>query len=129
MTIAQGASATEPIISNDEAGTPVNYRFLAMNAAFSAMLGIDASTAVGSRVTDVFPAIASDPADWIGRFGRVALTGEPTRFEQLAVSGRWWDIVAYRPAPGQFAVIAQDISERKRLEAEVVELRARPAPR
>ena len=110
-------------IEVDEAGTPVNYRFLAMNTAFSAMLGIDAATAVGSRVTDVFPGITSDPADWIGRFGRVALTGEPTRFEQLGASGRWWDIVAYRPVPGQFAVIAQDISELKRLEVEVAALR------
>jgi len=82
---------------------------------------------VGARVTEVFPDIARDPADWIGRFGRVALTGEPARFEQLAASGRWWDIVAYRPAQGQFAVIAQDISERKRLEAEIVALRARTA--
>ena len=114
-------------IEVDEAGTPVNYRYLAMNAAFSAMLGIDAATAVGARVTDVFPDIARDPADWIGRFGRVALTGEPARFEQLAASGRWWDIVAYRPAQGQFAVIAQDVSERKQLEAEIVALRARTA--
>ncbi len=111
-------------IEVDANGTPVNYRYVAMNAAFSAMLGIDASTAVGARVTDVFPGIAADPAGWIARFGRVALTGEPTRFEQLGASGRWWDIVAYRPVPGQFAVIAQDISERKRLEAEVAELRA-----
>jgi two-component system sensor histidine kinase/response regulator len=114
-------------IEVDEAGTPVNYRFIAMNAAFSAMLGIDAATAVGARVTDVFPAAASDPADWIGRFGRVALSGEPTRFEQAGASGRWWDIVAYRPVAGQFAVIAQDISERKRLEAELAGLRATPA--
>ena len=114
-------------IEVDEAGTPVNYRFLAMNAAFSAMLGIGAASAVGSRVTDLMPDIARDPADWIGRFGRVALTGEPARFEQHDAAGRWWDIVAYRPAPGQFAVIAQDISERKRLEAEVAELRARLA--
>ena len=114
-------------IEVDEAGTPVNYRYLAMNPAFSAMLGIDAATAVGARVTDLFPDIARDPADWIGRFGRVALTGEPARFEQLAASGRWWDIVAYRPAQGQFAVIAQDVSERKQLEAEIVALRARTA--
>jgi PAS domain-containing protein len=112
-------------IEVDADGTPVNYRFVAMNAAFSAMLGIEATTAVGARATDVFPGIAADPADWIGRFGRVALTGEPTRFEQLSASGRWWDIVAYRPVQGQFAVIAQDISERKRLEAEVGGLRAR----
>ena len=111
-------------IEVDADGTPVNYRFVAMNAAFSEMLGIDASTAVGSRVTDVFPGIEHDPADWIGRFGRVALSGEPTRFEQQSATGRWWDVVAYCPVPGQFAVIAQDVSERKRLEAEVAQLRA-----
>jgi PAS domain S-box-containing protein len=112
-------------IELDEAGAPVDYRFLAMNAAFSAMLGIDAASAVGARATEVFTQLAADPADWIGRFGHVALTGEPAHFEQRLASGRWWDIVAYRPAQGQFAVIAQDISVRKRLEAEVVELRGR----
>lgn len=112
-------------IEVDEQGRPVDYRFVAMNAAFAAMLGIDASTAVGSRVTDVFPGIEHDPADWIGRFGRVALGGEPARFEQRSASGRWWDVVAYCPVQGQFAVIAQDVSERKRLEAEVAALRAR----
>jgi PAS domain S-box-containing protein len=112
-------------IEVDEHGTPVDFRFVAMNAAFSAMLDLDPTTAVGSRATDVFPGLADDPADWIGRFGRVALTGEPTRFEQQSASGRWWDVVAYCPVPGQFAVIAQDISERKRLEAEVAQLRAR----
>lgn len=116
-------------IEVDETGKPVNYRFVAMNAAFSSMLGIDAATAVGARVTDVFPAIADDPADWIGRFGQVALSGEPVRFEQMGASGRWWDIVAYRPVQGQFAVIAQDITERKRLEAEVAELRVQVARR
>ncbi len=115
-------------IEVDEHGTPVNYRFVAMNAAFCEMLGIDASTALGARATDVFPALASDPADWIGRFGRVALTGEPLRFEQRGASGRWWDVVAYCPGQGQFAVIAQDVSERKRLEAEVTQLRARLDP-
>ena len=112
-------------IEVDEAGTPVDYRFISMNAAFCEMLGIDAATAVGARATDLFPGIADDPAGWIARFGRVALTGEPTRFEQSGASGRWWDVVAYRPAPGQFAVIAQDVSERKRLEAEVAHLRSR----
>ena len=112
-------------IEVNELGTPVNYRFVAMNAAFAGMLGIDASMAVGSRATDVFPGLADDPADWIGRFGRVALTGESTRFEQQSASGRWWDVVAYCPVQGQFAVIAQDISELKRLQAEVAQLRSR----
>ena len=111
-------------IEVDEAGTPVNYRFLAMNAAFSAMLGIDAATAVGSRVTDVFPGHrrttpptgSAASAAWRSPASRRASSS-------CARPGRWWDIVAYRPVQGQFAVIAQDISERKRLEAEVAELR------
>jgi len=111
-------------IEVDETGKPVNYRFDAMNAAFATMLGIDPATAIGARVTDLFPGIANDPADWIGRFGQVALTGEAVRFEQQGATGRWWDVVAYRPQQGQFAVIVQDISERKRLEAEVAALRA-----
>ncbi len=105
----------------DADGKPVDYRFLAMNPAFSAMLGLDPATTIGARATEVFPLIRSDPADWIGKFARVATTGEATQFEQLSASGRWWDIVAYRPAPGQFAVIAQDISARKRMENDLAE--------
>jgi len=116
-------------IEVDETGAPVDYRFVAMNAAFGAMLGVDPARAIGARVPEVFPGVAGDPADWIPRLGRVALTGESTRFEQQGASGRWWDIIAYRPAQGQFAVIVQDISERKRLEAEVAGLRAQLAAR
>jgi len=106
----------------DTEGKPVDYRFLTMNPAFSAMLGLDPATAVGARATTLFPQIATDPADWIGRFGRVAQTGEPVHFEQQsAATGRWWDVVAYRPAVGQFAVIAQDVSKRKRLEADLAD--------
>jgi two-component sensor histidine kinase len=31
--------------------------------------------------------------------------------------GRWFDVVAYRPAPGQFAVLVQDITLRKQAKA------------
>jgi PAS domain S-box-containing protein len=118
----------------DDAGRPVDYRFLAMNAAFAEMTGLDPAATVNARATEVFPQVATDPADWIGRFGRVALTGEPVRVQQQAASGRWWNVVAYRPAPGQFALIANEISHVRRLEheleraqAQVRELRARLA--
>ncbi|MGN6528175.1 MAG: PAS domain-containing protein [Burkholderiaceae bacterium] len=118
----------------DEAGKPVDYRFLAMNPAFAELTGLDPATTINARATEVFPHIATDPADWIGRFGRVALTGEPAHIEQQSASGRWWDMVVYRPAPGQFAVIAREVSHVKRLEreleraqAQVRELQARLA--
>jgi len=112
-------------IEVDAQGTPVDYRYLAVNPAYCAMLDIDVANTVGRRVTELLPHIATDPADWIGRFGRVALTGEPTHFEQRSVdTGRWYEIVAYRPEAGQFALIATDISERRRLQQELAEARA-----
>lgn len=110
----------------DAEGKPIDYRFLAMNPVFCKLMGLDAEQAVGARATEIFPQLSVDPGDWIGRLGNVALTGESVHFEQLsAVSGRWWDVVAYRPAPGQFAVIAQDVSQRKQLESELAQCMAR----
>ena len=104
------------------AGRVTDYRYLAMNAAFSAMTGLAPETSIGRRITEVLPGTEDDPADWIGVFGRVALTGEPKHFEQRsAIMERWFEVVAYRPAPGQFAVIAIDITKRKEAEADLRE--------
>jgi len=111
-------------IEVDAQGTPVDYRYLAVNPAFCRMLGTDVANTVGRRATELFPQIATDPADWIGRFGRVALTGESIDFEHRTDTGRWYEIVAYRPEAGQFAIIATDITGRRRLEAELAEARA-----
>jgi PAS domain S-box-containing protein len=112
-------------IEVDDEGTPVDYRFLALNPAFCTLFGIEAANAIGARATEVFPLLASDPADWIGCFGHVALTGEVMHVEQrFAGSRRWLEVIAYRTEPGQFAVIAQDITERKRLEADLARLRS-----
>ncbi len=104
----------------DPSGKPVDYRFLAMNAAFSAMAGIDPAKAIGRRVSEVLPGTETEAADWVGVFGAVALTGVATHFEQHSqVLNRWFEVVAYRPAPGQFAVIAQDITHRKLAEVKL----------
>lgn len=102
----------------DAGGRPVDYKFLAMNTAFSTMSGLEPAMAIGRRVTELQPGIESDPADWIGIYGQVALSGRPAHFEQRsALLDRWFEIVAYRPVPGQFAVIAQDITRRKEAQA------------
>jgi PAS domain S-box-containing protein len=106
----------------DAEGQPVDYRFLAMNVAFESMTGIVAEQAIGRCVSEVLPGTESEPANWVGVFGRVALTGEPQRFEQRSAAlGRWYDVAAYRPAPGQFAVLVLDITPRKQAEARLAE--------
>jgi PAS domain S-box-containing protein len=95
----------------DAAGRPVDYVFLEVNSAFEEQTGLTRAAIVGRRVTEVLPGIERDPADWIGTYGRVALTGEPIRFEQFSEAlHRWYDVKAYSPAQGYFAVIFHDVT-------------------
>jgi len=113
-------------IALDEMGRPIDYVFLEVNAAFERMVGLRREEIIGKRVTEVLPGIESDPADWIGRYGRVALTGEEARFEQYAESlGKWYSVLAFRPRPGQFATVFQDVTERTLAEGAIVEWKNR----
>jgi two-component system CheB/CheR fusion protein len=100
----------------DGAGRPVDYVFLEVNAAFELQTGLARERVLGRRVTEVLPGIERDPADWIGRYGRVALGGEPERFQRhSAVLDRWYDVTAFSPARGFFAVVFSDVTEHRRL--------------
>ncbi len=105
--------AIQELITDDE-GRPCDYRFLELNTAFERLTGIKGETALGKRVREIIPNL--EPV-WIERYGQVVLTGEPMRFENyVAALGRWYEVFAYRNAPGQFAVIFTDITERKQAE-------------
>jgi signal transduction histidine kinase len=95
----------------DAAGRPVDYVFLDVNRAFEEQTGLARDAILGRRVTEVLPGIEQDPADWIGTYGRVALAGAPVRFEQYSAAlHRWYDVMAYSPARGYFAVMFHDIT-------------------
>jgi PAS domain S-box-containing protein len=101
----------------DGAGRPIDYVFLDANPAFERQTGLRREAIVGRRVTEVLPGIERDPADWIGRYGRVALTGEAVHFEQFSVAlQRWFAVAAFSPAKGYFAVAFTDVTEHRRLE-------------
>jgi diguanylate cyclase (GGDEF)-like protein/PAS domain S-box-containing protein len=101
-------------VVTDESGTPVNYRLLAANKAYSEITGFGARMIVGRLVTELFPRVREDKVDWIGIYGEVALSGVPHRMECYSEGlGKWFHVVAYRPMPRQFAVLVSDITERK----------------
>ena len=107
--------ALHEIIYN-EAGWPVDYRFLAVNPAFEEMTGLQSADIVGRSVREVIPGIEDH---WIEIYGRVVITGEPTFFESSAEDlKKYFEVTAYRPAPNQFACIFADITERKEAEDE-----------
>jgi PAS domain S-box-containing protein len=99
----------------DEAGRPTDYRFLEVNPAFEKMIGRSARDLIGRTVREVMPDVEPH---WIATYGRVALTGEPATIEEFAGTlQRFYSAAAFSPAPGQFAVVVEDVTERRALEA------------
>ncbi|MBI5386677.1 MAG: PAS domain S-box protein [Verrucomicrobia bacterium] len=102
--------ALHEILCNDS-GQPVDYRFLAVNPAFEKLTGLDAASVVGRKLSEVLPQAESF---WVETYGRVALTGEPTFFEHYNQElGRFYQVSAFSPAPGRFATVFVDETERR----------------
>ena len=101
-------------ILTDERGRPSDYRFLDVNPAFARLTGLKRADLLGKRVLEVLPGTETH---WIENYGKVALTGEPMHFENFSAAlKRWYEVFAYRPGPGQFAVVFTDITVRKEAE-------------
>ncbi len=117
-TMTEGFSLNEIIL--DEAGKPVDLRFLSVNPAFERQTGLKSGDIVGRTVRELFP--EAEPV-WFERYGQVALTGEPAHFEErFGPLNKWFEVSVYRTEPGRFAVVFFDITERKKAEADVLKL-------
>jgi PAS domain S-box-containing protein len=111
-TMTEGFALHE--IITDEQGWPGDYRFLEVNPAFERLTGLKRNELIGRRVLEVLP--GTEPY-WIETYGRVALDGVPAHFERFFPPlNRWYQVFAYRPHPGRFAVIFTDITERRQAE-------------
>lgn len=104
----------------DDAGRPIDYRFIEANPAFEAQAGFDPA---GRRVREVVP---EHEQHWFDFYGRIATTGEPGRVEQgSATLGRWWDVHAFA-VEGQggprVAVLFNDITARRDAELRLRDL-------
>ena len=102
----------------DENDNPIDYRFLEVNPSFEKQTGIQ--NARGRRMREMAP---QHEEHWFEIYGRIALTGEPVRFEnQAAQLQRWYDVYAFRvgePGDKKVAVLFNDITERKQAEAKL----------
>jgi len=88
--IDQGFSVVDLIFDEDD--RPVDYVFVEVNPAFEVQTGLH--DAIGRSMRSLHP----DHEDhWFETYGRVALTGEPVRFEHEATAlGRWYNVFACR---------------------------------
>lgn len=107
----------------DHNGRPFDYRVLEINPAAGRLTGLVPEAAVGRTARELVPSIEEG---WIETFGKVALTGEPIRFERYAKAvGKWFDVVAFSPEKGRFAALFVDINDRKQMEEELLRIRER----
>lgn len=109
-SIDEGFCTIEVLFENEK---PVDYRFLTVNPAFERQMGIP--DAVGRRMREIAP-LHEDY--WFEIYGRIALTGEPMRFENRAAQlHRFFDVYAFRigaPEERKVAILFSDITERRR---------------
>ncbi len=104
-------------VVTDQYGSPSDYIFLEINAAFEEMTGLKRKNVISRTVSEVIPDIRESAFDWIGTYGKVALSGEPVRFESFSEPlERWYEVSAYSDKRGYFATVFREISTQKKTE-------------
>jgi PAS domain S-box-containing protein len=104
----------------DAAGHIVDFEYLFCNRAALRLLGRRREELLGRRLLDLFPSHRSNGL--LGAFARVTESGEPLRmefaFDEGGVAGEF-EVVVSRVGDG-YVLAGHDISDRKRLERELV---------
>jgi len=104
----------------DENNKPIDYKYLAANPAFEKLTGIPSSSVIGKSIKELLPNI--EPY-WIETFGKVALLGESITYENYSSDiGKYFDTWVFAPRRGQFAVVFNDITARKKAEQSIKQL-------
>ncbi len=100
---------------------PLDFIYLDVNGAFEKLTGL--RNVVGKKVTEVIPGIREADPELFEIYGRVALTGEPERFETYVEAlNNWFHISVYSPKKEHFVAVFDVVTDRKRAEKEIRKL-------
>jgi two-component system, chemotaxis family, CheB/CheR fusion protein len=101
---------------------PVDFVYLQINDAFEKITGLKRELVIGKKVTEAIPGTEKANPELFEIYGRVALTGKSENFEvffkPLAL---WLHVSVYCPRKEYFVAMFEDISNRKKMEAELEE--------
>ncbi len=105
----------------DTAHKPVDFRFMDVNAAFEKLTGL--RNPVGRLVSSLYPAIEGY---WLEALGKVALTGEPIQYVNVAKKiNRWYSLNAFRVQVNgseAIAVLFNDVTQEMKARKEMQDL-------
>jgi len=97
--------------------TPVDYKILDINPKYEELTGIQKNDAIGATATCLYK---TDEAPYLDIYSNVAWTGEFTSFETyFKPMDKHFIISVFSPEKHQFATVFQDITERKKFEAQI----------
>ncbi len=99
----------------DEHDRPVDFVYVNVNDAFARLTGLE--NVIGRKVTEVIPGIRESYPELLEIYGRVALAGQPERFEiEFKPLGIWLSISVYSSQRGYFTAVFDNITVRKQAE-------------
>ena len=109
-------------IITDKHNNPVDFIYLEINDAFEELTLLKREDVIGKRITEVLPEIKNFEPNLFEIYGKVALTGETTKFEiffdPLLI---WLSISVYSFKKGYFVAVFDNITERKIFEENLLE--------
>jgi signal transduction histidine kinase len=115
-SIDEGFCIVEMVFESDY--KPLDYRFLEVNASFERQTGMH--DAKGKLMRSFAP---NHETYWFEIYGKVALTGESTRFTNEAKAlNRYYDVFAFPVGEGKIrnvGILFNDISQRRNLEVKL----------
>jgi PAS domain S-box-containing protein len=101
----------------DENNNPVDFVCLEINDAFEKMIGLRRENVIGRKVTEAISGIRETNPELFDIFGKVALIGEPTKFDTyLKPLSIWLAISAYSPQKDYFIAVLENITEHKKVD-------------
>ena len=106
--------------------SPPTTGFLAVNHAFELMTGLSAGDIIGRTVLEVLPGTGGPTG--CETCGKVALTGEPLRFESRAEQALR-SVHAFRPQEGQFVCVFRETYSNLRRRTGEIEAMAEKLPK
>jgi PAS domain S-box-containing protein len=103
----------------DDKGNALDYRYLEINPMFERLTGGKSEAFIGRTVKELMP---DTEQYWIDTFAKVVATGKPIHYQNFAREiGKHFDVYAFSPQKGRFAVFFVDCTERKKQEEIILE--------
>jgi len=102
----------------DKSGSDAfDYVFCDLNQSFRNITQLGNAPVVGKKASELFPWIGNRYGDWLKLCGKVVQTGQSVIIEGYCKPlNRWFSVNVYCPEKGYVAMIAKDITVRRKTE-------------